>query len=44
VRYDAVSEALREFLIDDSINFCSAAVGNDVNMIEYNDITAISGV
>jgi hypothetical protein len=43
VQADVVPEALREFLGDDSINLCSAAVDNDVKMLEYYGIAAITG-
>jgi hypothetical protein len=39
-----MSDALREFLGDDSINFYGAAVGNDVKMLKYYGIASISGM
>jgi hypothetical protein len=33
----------REFLGDDSINFCDTVVGNNVKMLEHYGTSAISG-
>jgi hypothetical protein len=41
VHTDAVPEALRKFLGDESIRFCSAAIGNDLKMLEYYGRVAI---
>ena len=38
VHADAVPEALREFLNDDSIVFCGAAIGNDVEKLDIYSI------
>jgi hypothetical protein len=40
---DAVLELLREFLNNDAIMFCGAAIQHDVQMLEYYGIT-IPGV
>ena len=36
---DRVPEALREFLGDESIRFCGTAIGNDVSMLLYYNIS-----
>jgi hypothetical protein len=36
---DAVLELLREFLNNDAIMFCGAAIQHDVQMLEYYGIT-----
>jgi hypothetical protein len=43
VRVDAMMDALREILGNDSINFFCTVVGNDVKMLEYYGIASIQG-
>ena len=44
VHADAVPEALREFLRDDSIMFCGAAIANDARMLEHYDIAILEAI
>jgi hypothetical protein len=40
---DVEPEALREFLEDEAIRLCGAAIGNDLKMLEYYSLAAIPG-